>query len=175
MTFQRGRRSSLPSSTPLILVDPRAVSKEAPVSAACTQGAPNGTAGIRGISRFLRGTDAAATTVSIERSIDRSNERTSLGNFPITRRGSARRLARGRKTRGGGKRERTIVGNARCGICGINVEIYAFSRVAYTRRIADTRRAEAVNALFILPASKSYISIYVPLDSNGEKCSFLLK
>lgn len=110
------------SSTPLILVNPRAVSKEAPVCRAYTQGAPNGTAGIRGISRFLR--RGARRCRDDDRSIDRSVDPTDepLGNFLITRRGREP-LAWGRKNR-----EADLHNASRkCNIC-VNIEIYAFSR-----------------------------------------------
>lgn len=130
------------SSTPLILVNPRAVSKEAPVCRAYTQGAPNGTAGIRGISRFLRrgARRCRDDDRSIDRSINWSNGRTSrkLPNYAARKR--AARLGK-KKPRGGLAQCKSEMQHLRQhrDLC-----ILAYAHFAVTRRV------QAFNALFIL-------------------------
>lgn len=77
-----GVEVSLRLSTPLTLKESPRVSKEAPVRKVYMQGAPNGTAGIRGIPRFLR---RRCRDGGIDRLIDRSNRRTNLSEIPQLR------------------------------------------------------------------------------------------
>lgn len=131
-----GVEVSLRLSTPLTLKEPRACQRKLPC-AKYTQGAPNGTAGIRGIPRFLCRPRRCRGGIDrlIDRSNERTNERTILSEISQLRDVEAS-LAFGEKALSAQPEIRGIL---------ISVKIYALPRIP---DISDTR-VQVFNAFFL--------------------------